>query len=93
MRTLGGTVSGSTGPSMDPMSNDSPDSGSEPRRREGWPRWSIWVLVGLVVAFISAVIAIRWMVTWLEQRGFAVFGWYRLGIGAATLVAVAGGAL
>lgn len=50
-------------------------------------------LVGLVVAFVSAVIAIRWMVGWLEQRGFEVFGWYRLAIGAASLAAVAGGAL
>ena len=34
-----------------------------------------------VVAFVSAVIAIRWMVTWLQQRSFAVFGWYRILIG------------
>jgi len=36
---------------MDPMSSDSPESGPENRpKREGWPRWSIWVLIGLVVA-------------------------------------------
>ena len=33
------------------MSSDSPESGPENRpKREGWPRWSIWVLIGLVVA-------------------------------------------
>jgi len=50
-------------------------------------------LVGLVVAFVSAVVAIRWMVGWLEQRGFEIFGWYRLVIGAGALAAVATGAL
>ncbi|MDG2113243.1 MAG: ATP-dependent zinc metalloprotease FtsH, partial [Actinomycetota bacterium] len=32
------------------MSTDSPEAGPEDRRREGWPRWSIWVLISLVVA-------------------------------------------
>ncbi|MCB0993151.1 MAG: undecaprenyl-diphosphate phosphatase [Acidimicrobiales bacterium] len=50
-------------------------------------------LIGLVVAFVSAVIAVRWMVTWLEQRGFAIFGWYRLVVGAALGVAVVAGAI
>ena len=48
-------------------------------------------LVGLVVAFISAVAAIRWMVDWLQERGFEVFGWYRLGVGAVAAVAVGAG--
>ncbi|MFT7597149.1 MAG: undecaprenyl-diphosphatase [Acidimicrobiales bacterium] len=48
-------------------------------------------LVGLVVAFISAVIAIRWMVDWLQQRGFEAFGWYRIGIGVIALAAVGSG--
>ncbi len=48
-------------------------------------------LVGLVVAFVSAVAAIRWMVDWLQERGFEVFGWYRLGIGATAAVAVGAG--
>ena len=48
-------------------------------------------LVGLVVAFVSAVAAIRWMVDWLQERGFEVFGWYRLGVGAIAAVAVGAG--
>ena len=48
-------------------------------------------LLGLVVAFVSAVVAVRWMVVYLQSRGFELFGWYRVGIGAATAVAIAAG--
>jgi undecaprenyl-diphosphatase len=50
-------------------------------------------LVGAVFALISAVLAIRWMLTYLEQHSFSIFGWYR--IGAAVLAAglVLGGVL
>ena len=45
-------------------------------------------LIGLVVAFVSAVVAVRWMVAWLNDRGFEIFGWYRLIVGALTFGAV-----
>lgn len=45
--------------------------------------------IGLVVAFVSAIAAVRWMVAWLNDRGFEVFGWYRLATGLAALVAIA----
>ena len=50
-------------------------------------------LVGLVVAFVSAVIAVRWMVSYLNEKGFEVFGWYRLAIGIAALVLIGVGTL
>ena len=37
--------------------------------------------VGLIVAFISAIISVRWMVDWLEKRSFNIFGYYRIIIG------------
>ncbi len=50
-------------------------------------------LIGLVVAFVSAMAAVKWMVNWLEQKGFDIFGYYRLAIGAAAFVALGVGAL
>ena len=34
--------------------------------------------VGFVVAMISAGIAVKWLVGYLNRHGLAVFGWYRL---------------
>lgn len=45
-------------------------------------------LIGLVVAFVAAVASVRWMVSWLQQRSFAVFGWYRTAIGIAAFGAI-----
>jgi len=50
-------------------------------------------LIGLVVAFVAAVVSVRWMVTWLQQRSFDVFGWYRLGIGVIAVGLLGAGIL
>lgn len=50
-------------------------------------------LIGLVVAFAAAVASVRWMVTWLQQRSFDVFGWYRLAIGVLAVGLLAAGIL
>jgi undecaprenyl-diphosphatase len=39
-------------------------------------------LVGLVAAFLAAVISIRWMVGYLQRHDLSIFGWYRLAIAA-----------
>jgi len=46
-----------------------------------------WVnpLIGVVVAFVSAVIAVRWMVTYLQRHSLAIFGWYRLAAAALAI--------
>ncbi len=48
-------------------------------------------LIGLIVAFISAVAAVRWMVAWLNEKGFDVFGYYRIAAGVVLLGLVAAG--
>ena len=48
-------------------------------------------LVGLLFAFVSAVVAIRWLISYLEHNSLAVFGWYRIVVAAlAAGLAVAG---
>jgi undecaprenyl-diphosphatase len=42
--------------------------------------------IGFVFAFVSAVIAIRWMVSYLRRHGLEIFGWYRLVIAGIALV-------
>lgn len=44
------------------------------------------LLIGLVGAFVSAVLAIRWMVSYLNKHGLDVFGYYRIAL--ALVVAI-----
>ncbi len=48
-------------------------------------------LIGMAVAFVSALASIRWMVSWLQERGLDIFGWYRIVIGIAAIVALGAG--
>lgn len=41
------------------------------------------LLMGFIAAWISAVIAVKWMVAYLQRHGLAIFGWYRIAIGLA----------
>lgn len=45
--------------------------------------------IGLVVAFVSAMAAVKWMVAWLNDKGFEVFGWYRIAIGVIAMALLA----
>lgn len=40
--------------------------------------------VGLLFAFAAAVVSIKWMVAYLNRRGLAIFGYYRVAIGLFT---------
>ena len=50
-------------------------------------------LLGLFVAFVAAVVSVRWMVTYLQRHSLAVFGWYRIGIAALALILLATNAI
>jgi undecaprenyl-diphosphatase len=43
------------------------------------------LLLGNVVAFIVAMIAIKGFIAFLTKYGFKVFGWYRIGVGIIIL--------
>lgn len=47
-------------------------------------------LIGLAVAFVTAVVAVRWMVDYLGKHSLVIFGWYRIAIaGTATVLLLA----
>jgi undecaprenyl-diphosphatase len=50
-------------------------------------------LLGLVVAFVFAALAIKWMVGYLSHHDLAIFGWYRLAVAVLVIVLVATGAI
>jgi len=47
------------------------------------------LLVGNVVAFIVALLAIKFFITYLQKHGFKVFGYYRIIVGVVLLVLLA----
>lgn len=49
--------------------------------------------VGLVAAFVTAMIAVRWVVGWLGSHSLRIFGWYRVGLGAVCAVLLGAGVL
>jgi undecaprenyl-diphosphatase len=42
--------------------------------------------VGLVTAFVSAFVVIRWLVRYVATHDFTVFAWYRIAFGAVVLL-------
>ena len=54
-----------------------------------------WVdpIVGMVAAFISAVVAVRWMVKWLQTRSLAIFGWERVVAAIGTIILIITGVI
>jgi undecaprenyl-diphosphatase len=50
-------------------------------------------LIGLLFAFVSAVIAIKWMVAYLQQHSLSIFGWYRIVAATVTGSLILAGAM
>jgi len=46
------------------------------------------LVLGLVVATISATIAVRWLISFLTRHGLAPFGWYRVALSVVMAVLI-----
>jgi len=49
------------------------------------------LIIGNVMAFIVAMLAIRYFITFLQTKGFRIFGWYRIIIGGIILLLLGSG--
>ncbi|MFN4202364.1 MAG: undecaprenyl-diphosphate phosphatase [Tabrizicola sp.] len=50
---------------------------------------AVWeIAVGFAVAFVTAVIVVRWLLDYIGHHGYALFGWWRIIVGSAALVAL-----
>ena len=44
------------------------------------------IAIGFVVAFVSALMVVRWLVGFVGRHGFAPFAWYRIVLGSAAMI-------
>jgi len=49
------------------------------------------IAIGFVASFLSAWCAVKWAVSYLQKRSFAVFGWYRIVIAIVVAALIIGG--
>jgi undecaprenyl-diphosphatase len=45
-----------------------------------------FLLIGSAIAFVVALLAIKSFITFLEQKGFRLFGWYRIAAGIVIII-------
>jgi undecaprenyl-diphosphatase len=51
------------------------------------------ILLGSLVAFIIALIAIKFLISFLQKNGFKMFGWYRIIVGTVLILLILTGKL
>lgn len=56
-------------------------------REIGWSS----MLAGTFMSWLSAIIAVKWMVGYLKKHGLALFGWYRIGAAVVMLLLILNG--
>jgi undecaprenyl-diphosphatase len=51
------------------------------------------LIIGNVIAFIVAMLAIKFFISYLQKHGFRLFGWYRIVVGIVLLILIYNGYL
>lgn len=46
------------------------------------------IAIGFAVAFVTAVIVVKWVLSYISRKGYALFGWWRIIVGSVALVAL-----
>lgn len=46
------------------------------------------IAVGFAVAFIAAVLVVKWLLGYVSRNGYALFGWWRIIVGGAAFLAL-----
>lgn len=54
---------------------------------------SIAFFTGNIIAFVVAILAIKFFIGFLQKHGFRLFGWYRIFVGAALLILILSGVI
>ncbi len=49
------------------------------------PNYGLTIAIGFVLAFVSALIVVKWLIGFVSQHTFVVFGWYRIALGVLLL--------
>lgn len=49
------------------------------------------IAIGFAAAFVVAILVVRWLLGYVSRRGYALFGWWRIIIGALALAALTAG--
>ncbi len=50
---------------------------------------AVWeIAVGFGVAFLTAVLVVRWVLSFISRNGYALFGWWRIIVGSVALIAL-----
>jgi undecaprenyl-diphosphatase len=53
---------------------------------------AVWdIAIGFAVAFVTAVMVVRWVLGYVGRNGYALFGWWRIIVGSVALVALLAG--
>ena len=55
------------------------------------PDDALLIAIGFVCALLAAVVVVRGLLDFVSRRGYAIFGWWRIVVGAVALVALLAG--